>query len=207
MTKGSTLGSRTRGSSWQQLASIASLALGILTLAGTLWFTLRGIEFTRLAALTSEVYDGILIWAGGAALFCALSLRSGNGRGLVITGLICALIGAGITLLWFHLLRPYNPLEPRPLTQFQIKCINKAEGTAPHERIKLISGYNADGTIWRLTHEEAIQGIEAGKWNFFVTANGAMDEILIATSAGNRYLKAKSDGEQPARLLPLAECR
>ncbi|MBE0626430.1 MAG: DUF3892 domain-containing protein [Burkholderiales bacterium] len=207
MTKGSTFGSRTRGSSWQHLASIASLAVGVLTLAGTLWFTLRGIEFTRLPSLTAEVYGGSLIWTGAVALFCALSLRSSSGRGLVITGLICALIGAGITLLWFHLLSPYNPLEPRPLTQFQIKCINKAERNAPYEHIRSISGFNPTGARWILTQEQAIQGIEAGKWSFYVSVNGATDDILIANSSGNKYLKAKSESEQPARLLSLDECR
>ena len=207
MTESPMFGRRARGPLWDRLVSIASLALGVLTLAGTLWFTLRGMEFTRLPSLTAEVYGGSLIWTGGAALFCALSLRSGIGRGLVITGLTCSLLGAGITLLWFHLLSPYNPLEPRPLTQFQINCINKAERNAPYERIRSISGFNPTGARWILTQEQAIQGIEAGKWSFYVSANGATDGILIASDSGNKYLKAKSDSEQPARLLSLGECR
>ncbi|MBE0613805.1 MAG: DUF3892 domain-containing protein [Burkholderiales bacterium] len=93
------------------------------------------------------------------------------------------------------------------MTQFQIKCINKAERNAPYERIRSISGYNPSGTRWVLTQEQAIQGIEAGKWSFYVSANGATDEILIATSAGNKYLKARNDSEQPARLLSLGACR
>jgi len=45
----------------------------------------------------------------------------------------------------------------------QIKCINKTDRTSAHERIKSIGGVNPSGTRWKLSLEQAIKDIEAGK--------------------------------------------
>jgi hypothetical protein len=89
----------------------------------------------------------------------------------------------------------------------EVKCINKTDRMNPHERIKAIGGINADGTNWKLTQEAAIQGIEAGKWNFFVSARGHVVNVVVAVSRfGNKYLKTVADGDQPDNLLSLYEC-
>ena len=92
-------------------------------------------------------------------------------------------------------------------TRHQVKCINKTDRYNAHERIKAIGGVNPDGANWKLTQEEAIRGIEAGKWSFYVSVKGQIVDVIVAISRfGNKYLKTEADGEQPNNLLSLYEC-
>ena len=89
----------------------------------------------------------------------------------------------------------------------QIKCINKTDRFSAHERIKSIGGTNPDGGRWKLGLDDAIQGIESGKWVFYVQINGKSVNVIVAKSAaGHKYLKTENDGEQPNNLLSLPEC-
>lgn len=89
----------------------------------------------------------------------------------------------------------------------EVKCVNKRDRDNPHERILSIGGLNTDGTRWKLGQQEAIKGIEEGKWSFYVTKDGKMVKVIVATSKyGHKYLKTEADGEQPNNLLSLPEC-
>lgn len=89
----------------------------------------------------------------------------------------------------------------------QILCINKSNRTNPHERITHVGGQNPNGTSWRLPQEEAITGIESGKWAFYVVRGGNQVAVIVAVSRyGNKYLKTVADSEQPDNLLSLPEC-
>ena len=89
----------------------------------------------------------------------------------------------------------------------QVLCVKKSDRQNPHERITHIGGRNPDGSLWRLTQADAIQGIENGKWQFYVSRGGQSVNVIIATSRyGNKYLKTTADGEQPNNLLALPEC-
>lgn len=89
----------------------------------------------------------------------------------------------------------------------QIRCINKTDRNDAHERIRNIGGLNENGTRWKLTLEEAIAGIEGGKWRFFVHVNGQSVWVIVAASRyGYKYLKTEADGEHPNNLLSLPEC-
>lgn len=88
----------------------------------------------------------------------------------------------------------------------QVHCINKSDRTNPHERIANIGGLNSDGTRWRMTEDAAIAGIKAGKWSFFVSAQGSTVWVIVATHLGREYLKTQADGLRPDNLLSLPEC-
>lgn len=54
----------------------------------------------------------------------------------------------------------------------QIRCANKRGRFNPHERITQVGGVNADNTRWRITQDQAIAGIEGGKWSFYTNVGG-----------------------------------
>jgi hypothetical protein len=92
-------------------------------------------------------------------------------------------------------------------SRHEIKCINKTDRYDPHERIRMVGGVNENGSNWKLEQKAAIDGIENGKWQFFVKVQGKAVDVIISTSRyGHKYLKTMADGEQPNNLLSLYEC-
>lgn len=86
-------------------------------------------------------------------------------------------------------------------------CINKSDRLNPHERVIHVGGMNSDNSHRKVTQQEAIQGIESGKWAFYVRRGGDTINVIVATSRyGHKYLKTTEDGEQPNNLLSLPEC-
>jgi hypothetical protein len=89
----------------------------------------------------------------------------------------------------------------------QVLCIKKSNRQSTHERITHIGGKNDNGTAWKITQEEAIEGILTGKWNFHVSSNGQTVSVIVSTSRLNhRYLTTERDGESQNNLLSLPEC-
>jgi hypothetical protein len=93
------------------------------------------------------------------------------------------------------------------MSDHQILCINKADRNNPWERITHIGGLNPNGTRWRLTQEEAIEGINSGKWRFWVASKPKSVWVEVAVSRfDNEYLTTEADGESQNNLLSQDEC-
>ena len=89
----------------------------------------------------------------------------------------------------------------------EIKCIKKNDRMNPHERILFIGGLNRDGSRWKLSQQDAVKGIESGKWAFYVRRAGRPVDVIVSISPyGNKYIKTVADGVQPNNLLNLPEC-
>lgn len=92
------------------------------------------------------------------------------------------------------------------MNRHEIKCIIKSKKLAPHEQIEFVGGLNRDGSRWRISQVRAIEGIESGLWEFFVSNNVSIVDVVIANHNGNKYLKTKNDGIESNNLLSLPEC-
>ena len=92
-------------------------------------------------------------------------------------------------------------------SRYQIHCVSRSDLLNHHRRLRAIGGVNPDGSRWRLSEQDAIAAIEAGRWSFFVEYGGRQHKIIVTVSRyGSKYIKAEIDGLHPERLLALPEC-
>ena len=89
----------------------------------------------------------------------------------------------------------------------RIECIARQTG-GEGARVGRIGGLNSDGTPWSVSEAQAIQEIESGKTKFYCDVYGQSYLVVVGTDrSGIRFLKAAIDGDSPACLLRLPECR
>ncbi|MCX6142463.1 MAG: DUF3892 domain-containing protein [Ignavibacteriales bacterium] len=88
----------------------------------------------------------------------------------------------------------------------QVSCINKREHYNPHERIINIGGVNPNGNRWKRSQPKAIESIEDGTYDFFVSVGGYTTDVIVARHEGHKYLKTKPDATGKDNLLNLPEC-
>lgn len=84
----------------------------------------------------------------------------------------------------------------------QVKCINKANRTSPHERIQ-----NIGGDWGKTSVTQAIKDLEGTEIDYYVNVNGSNAKVIIALHSGNKYLKTTADTTTVDNLLSLPECR
>lgn len=88
-----------------------------------------------------------------------------------------------------------------------ISCIRAALPGWTDRPISAIGGRNSDSTPWRLNLDDAILGIEQGRWAFHTLVEDRRVNVVVAQSAsGRKYLKTEMDGELPQKLLSLPNC-
>jgi hypothetical protein len=93
------------------------------------------------------------------------------------------------------------------MSKHEVTCIRKPGGHSnTHERIAAIGGKNGDGSRWKMNEDKAIDAIEDGTYEFYVTKNGKTVDVIVAKRNGTKYLKTRSDGDIPDNLLSLDEC-
>ena len=93
------------------------------------------------------------------------------------------------------------------MSKLQIRCINRNDSGSPHELIRFIGGFYANGTSWRFSQTEAILKLEEGSHRFFVLIDSKFLNVIVATGPGGcKYLKTETDDEFPTRLLFLYDC-
>lgn len=101
---------------------------------------------------------------------------------------------------------PFARKKINMATSHQVTCITP-DGRDADQRIDAIGG--PDGGGWKLLIDDAISGIETGKWAFWTNAQGRRAEVIVAVRPASRrkYLKTTADGLEPNNLLALPACR
>lgn len=83
----------------------------------------------------------------------------------------------------------------------EVHCSRKENG-----QVTGIGGINPNGSRWFLTEPQAIEGIEQGKWEFFIRVNGREVKIYVVRRNGRKHLWTDPDGYRPNNLAELPEC-
>lgn len=91
----------------------------------------------------------------------------------------------------------------RHLRRRAVAFVRKAYSHDPHERIEAIGGLNPDKTRWSLSQAAAIAAIESGTDKFFVATPERAVEVIVATHAGEKYLKTDREKTHADDLLSL----
>ncbi len=90
----------------------------------------------------------------------------------------------------------------------EVTCI-VPDGADADQRIDKIGGRSGaeGGGPWSLLIDDAIAGIESGKWSFWTQGGGQIAQVVVAQRAnGTKYLKTEADGVEPNNLLALPRC-
>ena len=84
------------------------------------------------------------------------------------------------------------------MSNVRIACINKSDRDNPWERITHVGGTNA-GTRWKISQEQAIEGIEGRNVAILGCRpdNDPVWVIVAISQHGNKYIKTEPDGDQP----------
>lgn len=84
-----------------------------------------------------------------------------------------------------------------------VRKVGLAKNRPPQQRVLTLHG-NSGNLDWMHTHEQAITFLESGQFSYHIQMQGRAVPLVVAwTGAGQKYLKAATDGEVPQHLLEL----
>jgi hypothetical protein len=82
-----------------------------------------------------------------------------------------------------------------------VRCSVKQQNRVTH-----IGGTNSDGTSWKMSEQDALQGIRNGKLKFYVTVDSKGVWLGASQEQGRDVLKPVGEGSDPSLLLHLPDC-
>lgn len=89
----------------------------------------------------------------------------------------------------------------------EVRCIRKADRQDPYTRIQAVGGGGSLLTMWTMSLDEAIRGIEAGTLKLYTHVGGHKRNIVVVSRLmGSKYLRTEADRDTPDNLLSLPEC-
>jgi len=92
--------------------------------------------------------------------------------------------------------------------RLEILCSVKNHQLSPYECVTHIGGLQPDGSAWRLSVPEAIEGIRTRRWEFYVLDPAGQKQWVHVTVSRNgvEYLKTFADREVPHLIMSLPSC-
>jgi hypothetical protein len=90
----------------------------------------------------------------------------------------------------------------------EVTCVTMASSTGdPLAGVTHIGGPSSRGRGWRMSVQEAIQGMLTGELGFFLERDNQRANLVVGYSKeGYRYLKVEGDENGSKVLLDLPEC-
>ena len=80
-----------------------------------------------------------------------------------------------------------------------VRCVSKGSDG----RVTAIGGTNSDGKSWKMSADQAVDGIKSGKYKFYITIDGKGTWIVLDQQQGKDVLKSEGDS---SILTSLPEC-
>jgi len=88
----------------------------------------------------------------------------------------------------------------------EVSCIRKSDRQDPYSRIEAVGGGGSLLTMWTLSLDDAIKGIESGTLKLYTHVGGHKRNIVVATRLLGKYLRTEADIDTPDNLLSLPQC-
>jgi hypothetical protein len=81
----------------------------------------------------------------------------------------------------------------------EVTCVS----TSGNHYVTHLGGRTPQGRGWRVSMQDAVEGVLHGRWVFFITADGKRQDLQVAIDqSGTKHLKVKDqpDGQSLMRL-------
>ena len=92
------------------------------------------------------------------------------------------------------------------MRRLEITAVLASDDSVSDRRIEAIAGATPDGSCWMVSHDDAIEGVHRGRWQFCVRdAAGGLHEVRVAEEG--RVLRSIPDASAPDILFKLPRAR